>query len=311
MESRPLHMRVREGFVHVDGYRVWYRIVGGGAENEKLPLLILHGGPGAPHDYLENLEALASDTRRVIFYDQLGCGLSDQPDDPALCNVPRFADELQTVRDVLGLERVHILGQSWGGMLALEYALRQPAGLASLILANTTPSIPLWVAEANRLRQQLPPGVNAALLQHEEAGSTDSEEYLQAVQVFSDLHVCRVAPLPAYVQRAFDHIGFVYQFMNGPSEFHITGVIKDWDRTDRLSEIRVPTLIISGLYDESTPTINEVLHRGIAGSVWVLMQNSSHLAHVEEPELYMQTVQAFLQRSEYQEQVKAEEGHKQ
>lgn len=288
----------REGFVPVNGYRVWYRSVGGGSDQEGFPLLVLHGGPGAPHDYLENLEALASETRRVIFYDQLGCGHSDQPDDPSLCQVSRFADEVGTIRQELGLDRVHILGQSWGGMLAIEYALRQPQGLVSLILANTTSSIPLWVAEANRLRAELPPEVNATLLRHEEAGTTSDPEYNEAMDVFYARHVCRIRPMPEFVQRAFDKIGFVYNYMNGPSEFHVIGVIKDWDRTDRLSEIHIPTLILSGRYDESTPLINEVLHRGIIGSEWVILENSSHLAHVEEPELYMQTVQAFLNRVE-------------
>lgn len=288
----------QEGFVPVNGYRVWYRSVGGGSDQEGFPLLVLHGGPGAPHDYLENLEALASETRRVIFYDQLGCGHSDQPDDPSLCQVSRFADEVGTIRQELGLDRVHILGQSWGGMLAIEYALRQPQGLVSLILANTTSSIPLWVAEANRLRAELPPEVNATLLRHEEAGTTSDPEYNEAMDVFYARHVCRIRPMPEFVQRAFDKIGFVYNYMNGPSEFHVIGVIKDWDRTDRLSEIHIPTLILSGRYDESTPLINEVLHRGIVGSEWVILENSSHLAHVEEPELYMQTVQAFLNRVE-------------
>src|SRR5579871_5882185 len=232
----------REGYIPVDGYRVWYRTVGGGAEHERTPLLILHGGPGAPHDYLENMQALASEERRVVFYDQLGCGRSDQPDDPALCVVSRFADEVETVRRALGLERVHILGQSWGGMLAQEYALRQPAELVSLILANSTSSIPLWAVEANRLRLELPAEVNATLLRHEENGTTDSQEYFEAVQVFYDRHVCRIRPLPAFVKRSFDSIGFVYNYMNGPSEFHVIGVLKDWDVTERLSEIRVPTL---------------------------------------------------------------------
>lgn len=288
----------QEGYVPVDGYRVWYRIVGGGGSEELIPLMILHGGPGAPHDYLENLQELASESRRVVFYDQLGCGRSDRPDDPVLCTVARFTDEVEMMRRELGLERVHILGQSWGGMLAIEYALRQPQGLVSLILANTTASIPLWVAEANRLRGLLPPEVNATLLRHEEAGTTDSQEYQDAMQVFYDRHVCRVRPYPEYVKRAFDQIGFVYHYMNGPSEFHITGVIKDWDRIDRLHEIHVPTLIISGLYDESTPTLNDVLYRGIAGSERVLLEHSSHLAHVEEPELYMQVVQDYLQKVE-------------
>jgi proline-specific peptidase len=183
-------------------------------------------------------------------------------------------------------------------MLAIEYALTQPQGLVSLILSNTTPSIPLWVAEANRLRADLPPEVNATLLRHEEAGTTDDPEYQEAMTVFYDRHVIRVKPMPEFVQRAFDNIGIVYHYMNGPSEFHVTGVIKDWDRTDRLSEIHVPTLILSGRYDESTPMINTILHKGIAESEWVVFENSSHLSHVEEPELYMQTVQTFLDRVE-------------
>ncbi|HZO71946.1 MAG TPA: proline iminopeptidase-family hydrolase [Ktedonobacteraceae bacterium] len=292
-----MSMREQEGFVPVDGYRVWYRIVGGGSEHEHVPLLVLHGGPGAPHDYLSNLAALASDTRRVIFYDQLGCGRSDQPDDTSLWRVERFVTELATMRQALGLERLHILGQSWGGMLAIEYMLTQPQGVVSLVLSNTTPSIPLWVAEANRLRAELPPEVNATLLRHEEAGTTDSAEYLEAMDVFYQRHVIRV-PAPDYVKHTMDNLSKVYFFMNGPSEFHVIGPIKDWDRSDRLHEIQVPTLIISGRYDESTPTINDVLQRGIAGAQRVTLENSSHLSHVEEPELYMQTVQAFLQKNE-------------
>jgi proline-specific peptidase len=291
-------MLEQEGFVPVDGYKVWYRSAGGGSDQEQIPLLILHGGPGAPHDYLENLEALSSETRKVIFYDQLGCGRSDHPDDPSLCQVSRFADEVESMRKALGLEQVHILGQSWGGMLAIEYALRQPKGLASLILSNTTSSIPLWVKEANRLREELPPEVNATLLRHELAGTTSDPEYLQAMDVFYVRHVCRVSPVPEFVQRTFDQMGYVYNYMNGPSEFHVIGVIKDWDRTDRLTEVHVPTLIVSGRYDEATPVINEVLHRGTAGSEWVVLENSSHLSHIEEPELYMQTVRAFLKRVE-------------
>ncbi len=287
----------QEGYIDVDGYRVWYRSVGGGAQNELVPLLLLHGGPGAPHDYLNNLEALASEQRRVIFYDQLGCGRSDQPDDTSLWRVERFVSELATVRRALGLVRVHILGQSWGGMLAIEYALTQPQGLLSLVLSNTTPSIPMWVAEANRLRAQLPPEVNATLQRHEAAGTTDSQEYQEAMQVYYDRHVIRV-PMPDYVKHTFENLSKVYFYMNGPSEFHVVGPIKDWDRSDRLHEIHVPTLIISGRYDESTPAINEVLQRGILGSEWVVLENSSHLSHVEEPELYMQTVNAFLARVE-------------
>lgn len=280
----------------VNGHRVWYRVVGGGGEHESVPLLVMHGGPGCPHDYLENLIALASENRRVIFYDQLGCGNSDLPDDTSLWTVERFTDEIDVVRAALGLERVHLLGQSCGGMLSIEYAIRQPRGLVSLILADSMPSMVLWVEEANRLRAELPPEVNATLLRHEQAGTTDLPEYHAAVQVFNQRHVCRLVPQPEFVQRANAKSGFMYNYMNGPSEFHVIGVIKDWDRTDRLSDIHVPTLIISGKYDESTPLLNDILHKGIANSEWVLFEHSAHLPHVEEEEKFMRTVDAFLTR---------------
>src|SRR5215471_18740270 len=188
-------MHEQEGYIPVSGeYRVWYRIIGGGAERENIPLLALHGGPGVPHDYIENLADLASDTRRVIFYDQLGCGRSDQPEDTSLWRVDRFVEELGIVRRELGLDRVHLLGQSWGGMLAIEYVLTQPKGIVSLILASTLSSMPLWIAEADRLRGELPPAVQATLLRHEQAGTTDDPEYQKAMQVFYERHVCRVVP---------------------------------------------------------------------------------------------------------------------
>ncbi|MDQ2715986.1 MAG: proline iminopeptidase-family hydrolase [Chloroflexota bacterium] len=294
-------MRVQEGLIPVSGeYRVWYRITGGGADHERIPLLALHGGPGIPHDYIENLADIASDSRRVILYDQLGCGRSDQPDDTSLWRVDRFVEELATVRRELGLERIHLLGQSWGGMLAIEYMLTQPEGIVSLILASTLSSMPLWVAEANRLRNALPPEIQATLLRHEHACTTDSAEYQQAMMAFYERHVIRVVPMPDQVKRALEQAGQVYYTMNGPSEFHVTGVIKDWDRTSRLAEIRVPTLITSGRYDESTPRINEILHHGITGSEWVVFENSAHMAHIEEPELFLPLVQSFMERTEAQ-----------
>jgi proline-specific peptidase len=290
-----MNVREEEGSIPVDGFRVWYRIVGGGAEHEKTPLLTLHGGPGVPHDYITDMAALASESRRVIFYDQLGCGRSDQPNNPAMWTIERAVAEIGTVRRALGLEQVHLWGQSFGGLFALEYTLSPPPGLASLILASSTSSIPLWVAEANRLREALPPEVQATLLHHEQAGTLDDPAYRQATMVYYDRHVLRLKPIPPHVQRAMDQAGQVYLTMNGPTEFLVTGTIKDWDRTSHLSEIHVPTLITSGRYDESTPLLNEVLHKGIAGSEWVIFEHSSHMAHVEERELYLATVRAFIE----------------
>jgi L-proline amide hydrolase len=292
-----------EGFVAFRGYKVWYRIVGEHEGPGKLPLLCLHGGPGIPHDYLEPLEALAATGRRIIFYDQLGAGNSDHPHNPSLWTVPLFVEELGVVRQALGLERVHILGQSWGGMLGMQYALTQPAGLASLIVADSPASMAQWVAEANRLRAELPAEVQSTLLEHEAAGTTDDPAYQAAMLVYYQRHLCRLDPFPECVNRAFDKLYAdpeVYYTMNGPSEFHVTGVIRDWDIVDRLGEIRVPTLVISGRYDEATPAIAQTVHQGIAGSEWVLFENSAHLPHVEETQRFLLVATHFLDRVESQ-----------
>lgn len=292
---------VVEGYIPFRGFRVWYRIVGEAEEPGKLPVLTLHGGPGAAHDYLESLDALAGTGRRVIYYDQLGCGRSDQPHDPDLWTVPLFVEEVGVVRDALGLDNVHILGQSWGGMLGMEYALTQPRGLASLIVASSPASMIQWVEEANRLRAELPPEVQATLLRHEETGTTDDPAYEEAMLVFYRRHVCRLDPWPEYVVRTFDQLARnpeVYNTMNGPSEFHVVGKLKDWDIIDRLGEIRVPTLITSGRYDEATPAIAETIHRGIPNSEWVLFEESSHMPHAEEPARYRAVVADFLERVE-------------
>lgn len=291
----------REGFISFRGYNVWYRLVGDGEASGKLPLLCLHGGPGATHDYLEPLESMSTTGRRVIFYDQLGAGNSDHPHNPSMWTVELFVEELGVVRQALGLERLHVLGQSWGGMLGMEYALTQPAGLASLIVADSPASIPQWVAEADRLRADLPPDVQQALLKHEAAGTTDSTEYQQAMLVFYRRHLCRVDPWPDCVNRTLEKMTLypeVYNTMNGPSEFHVIGTLKNWDVTHRLGEIRVPTLVIGGRYDEATPAITETVHRGIPGSQWVIFENSSHMPHVEETGRYMQVLGDFLDRVE-------------
>jgi proline-specific peptidase len=182
-------------------------------------------------------------------------------------------------------------------MLAMEYALTQPRGLESLIIASSPASMIQWVEEANRLREDLPSDVQQTLLHHEAAGTVESAEYKTAMDAFYARHVCRVDPLPEYVQRSFtaiDRNPEVYFTMNGPSEFHVVGTLKNWDIIPRLGEIRVPTLVTSGRYDEATPLIAETVHNGIPGSRWVIFEESSHMAHAEEPERYMRVLDGFL-----------------
>ena len=293
--------RISEGTVEFHGYHTWYRIAGEKEDPGKYPLLCLHGGPGVPHDYLEALEAMADTGRRVIFYDQLGCGNSDQPHDPSMWTVDLFVEEVDAVRKALGLERVHLLGQSWGGMLAMQYMLTRPEGIISLIIASSPASMEQWVSEANRLREELPADVQQTLLKHEQAGTTADPAYQEAMLEFYRRHVCRLEPMPAGVQRAFDKLAQnpeVYYTMNGPSEFHVIGLIRDFNVIDRLGEIRVPTLVTSGRYDEATPLVAGTVQRGIPGSEWVVFENSAHLAHAEEPERYLQVLTDFMDRVE-------------
>jgi L-proline amide hydrolase len=295
---------IQEGTIPFRGYETWYRIAGDGEEPGKFPLLCLHGGPGAAHDYLESLDAMAATGRRVIYYDQLGCGRSSIPESkPEMWTVDLFVEEVDAVRQALGLDRTHLLGQSWGGMLAMEYALTQPEGLVSLTIASSPASMIQWVEEADRLRADLPPDVQATLLRHEAAGTTSSPEYEAAVNVFYLRHVCRVDPFPEYVQRTFAAVARnpeVYHTMNGPSEFHVIGTLKHWDIIERLGEINVPTLVTSGRHDEATPLIAETVRSGIPGARWEVFEDSGHMPHAEESERYMQVLDAFLSEVEAQ-----------
>jgi pimeloyl-ACP methyl ester carboxylesterase len=245
-------------------------------------LLCLHGGPGGSHLPLTALVPLA-DQRRVVFYDQLGSGESSRPDDPSLWTVETFAEQLRTVRDELGLERIHLFGSSWGGMLALEYMLTAPSGVESLILNSTPTSAPRWAVAAARLYAALPPGLEAK----------------EAEEEFKRRHICRLDPEPPVLAESRKTWNAqVYETMWGPTEFTVTGTLKAWDVVDRLGELDVPALITSGRHDECTPALVEPLHQGIRGSEWVLFEDSSHTPYLEEPERYLATVGSFLERVE-------------
>jgi len=265
-----------------------------------IPLLVLHGGPGFPHDYLETLEDLA-DRRTVVFYDQLGCGRSERPDDPSLWTIDRAVEEVATVRAALGLERMHLFGNSWGGWLALQYTLDRQPHLESLILSSSPPSVPRWIVEANELRSLLPADVQRVLDDHEAREFFDCPEYTAAIMVFYKRHLCRLEQWPEGVERAVGP-GFgqqPYMTMWGPSEFGpVLGNLKDWDVTDRLHEITVPTLITGGRHDEARPAHLEAMHQRIYGSELRIFEQSSHMAFVEEREAYMATVNRFLERME-------------
>jgi len=294
-------MPIEEQWVEVDGYKVWSKRIGSPNGSDRSPVLLLHGGPGVPSDYLEPLERLAESGREVIVYDQLGCGRSDHPDDPSLLQVERFVAEVASVRRAWGLDSIHLYGQSWGGMLALEVALSGAAGLQSLILSNAPASMPLWVEETTRLRRELPPEIQAVLDQHEQANTTESSEYQEAMLVFYRRHVCRLDEWPGCLMRSFSAMEAdprVYHAMCGVNEFTITGSLREWDVSAHLHQIKPPTLVISGQYDEATPKIAEALHLSIAGSQWELMADCSHLCHLENTDAYLARINSFLDEVE-------------
>lgn len=294
----------REGYVAVDGLRTWYAVVGDEDVERATgnsPLLLLHGGPGACHDYLESMAALAATGRRVIFYDQQGCGNSDQPDDPARWTIDFYLRELATIRRTLGLEQCHILGQSWGGMLLMEYLVTRPDGILSATIASSPASMPMWIAATARQRAALPSDVVATLERHEAAGTWDDPEYQAAVDVFYARHLCRVVPNPEFVTRSFAKLARnpqVYRTMNGPTEFHVVGTLQDWEALSRLDSVDEPILLTSGRHDEATPDqMAEIVER-LPQAEWVLFESSGHLAHAEEPDRYMAVVGDFLARAE-------------
>ena len=285
----------KEGFVQVPGGRVWFQVVGSGSG---IPLLTLHGGPGFTHEYLTPLGGLA-DERPVVFYDQLGCGKSDRPSDLSLWYAERFVEELVAVRLALSLDEVHILGQSWGGMLATDYLLTRPHGVRSVILASAPLSITRWNEDMAALLAELPDDVRDVYERHEASGTTDCLEYQAAMLHFYKRHVCRLERWPECVELAFKGAGMdVYHTMWGPSEFRATGNLSDYDRTGRLGEINIPTLLTCGRYDEATPGATAWFQSLIPSSELVVFENSAHLAHVEETDRYLELVRGFLRRVE-------------
>ncbi len=279
-------MKQDEGYIEVPGGRVWYRSVGEGGT----PLLCLHGGPGFTHFYLEAIEALA-DRRQVIFYDQLGCGNADRPDDLSLWTVDRFVEELAQVRASLGLDNLHLLGSSWGGMLAMQYALDRRPQLHSMILCGSPASMIRWAADCAELLAAQPEEVRRVIRQHEADRFTACPEYQAALLGFYREHVCRLDPWPVGLERSFAEAGYtVYNTMNGPSEFTVTGTLKSWDIMDRLGEIDVPTLLVGGRYDECRPAHLAEMQSRIPGSQLEIIEDASHLCFAEQPEAFARAI---------------------
>jgi proline-specific peptidase len=282
-----------EGFAAVPGGRVWFTRLG---EGDATPLLMLHGGPGCGHDYIAQLgQALAAD-RPVVLYDQLGCGRSERPDDTSLWTIERFAAEVDAVRDALGLDRIHLFGQSWGGWLAIEYVTRGATGVERLVLASTSASIRESTDCLPALIEALPEPHRTVLIDGDERGERDAPEYGAAVAAFYGRHACRLEPWPSSLLATIANMegNAALLTMFGDAEFAVTGPLRTWDRTADLGRIEAPTLITVGRHDQIPLSCAETLSAGIPDSRIVVIEQSGHVSHLEEPEAYLAAVRGFL-----------------
>jgi len=283
---------MEEGHATVPGGRVWYKILGDGQDT---PLLLLHGGPGfssfGTTGWLGNLV----NQRQVVVYDQLGAGNSDRPDDISLWTVDRYVAELGAIRAELGLDEVHILGHSWGTMLAAAYLLTKPTGIKSVIFSSPCLSAPMWATNQAAYVGELPEADQDTITRCEAAGTTDSDEYQAAMMTFYKRFVCRLNPWPPEMENSFETANMqVYQTMWGPSEFCATGNLKEFDVTPRLAEITIPTLFLCGRYDEATPETTAYYRNLIANAKFHVFEDSAHMTFLEEPVAYLQVVTDFL-----------------
>jgi proline iminopeptidase len=278
-------------YVKVNGYNLYYKTFGTGKE----VLLCLHGGPGATHQYLLSLGELGDDKLKVILWDQLGVGNSEKPKDTSIFTIENGAEDVEGIRKALDLGKVYLFGSSYGGALALQYALKYQHNIKKMIIAGGLASFPETIAEMNRLKKLLPKDVQETMAKHEARWAFQHPEYLKAVEVFYRTYLCRLPQWPDEVTRALNDMSIpVYWTMNGPNEFVINGNLKDWDITARLPEIKVPTLVTVGRYDEVTPKVAETIHKGISGSKLVVFEKSAHMIMWDEKDLFLKTLRDFI-----------------
>ncbi len=286
---------IKETFIQGPEGKIWTSVFGEG--NPGVPLLVIHGGPGFL-SVTEGVSELAC-RRPVYFYDQLGCGRSARPADPGNYTVEYYVGELVSVLNGLGLAEVHLLGHSWGAMLAMEYLLREnPPGVRSLVLAGPLLSAPRWAADQRKHLARMPEAVRRAVEKGEETKDF-GPDYQAAMMAYYRRHVCRLDPWPGYLLEAFGRMNLeIYGRMWGQSEFTVTGTLKDADLTGRLGEIRIPVLLVCGEYDEAAPeTVAEFRDRFPDASLAVI-PGASHTPMLEEPELFRSAVNSYLEALE-------------
>jgi L-proline amide hydrolase len=295
----PQFYPAREGYASSRGQRTRFRVVG--QSQSRWPLLCIHGGPGFGHYYLGALEELSNTGRQVVFYDQLGCGGSDHPEPGFAWSLALFLEEIAAVRAACGLERCHLLGHGWGGILALEYALSRPPGLQGLVLSSTVASVAQWRRELRGLVDALPDELGNPMRATLASGDAAGQAARGLVEAFQRRHLCRLAPWPDCLQRSVAEARARPEArlaMLGANEFAPGGQLADWQVISRLGEIELPTLVLCGRHDLAAPPTAATLYQAIPASEWVVFEHSAHVAHLEEPQRYLEVVDGFLYKAE-------------
>lgn len=289
-----------EGYVQVEGGRIWYKVVG---KAKGTPLLLIHGGPGSRSCSGMAEYSMLSDERPVIFYDQLGSGKSDRPTDTSLWKVSRFADEIDHLRKALGLKKLHILGHSWGGAVLVEYMItKKPKGVASAIFSSPLLSTPLWMNDARILVSQLPASVRDTIFKYEALKDYQAPSYLAATDSFYARHLSVKQWPPAPSAECEDVPGFnaqVYNYMWGPTEFTATGILVNFDRTDRLNEIKQPVLFVTGEFDEARPETISHFHQLVPNSKLEIIKNAGHRTARDQTIPYISVLRQFILSAEH------------
>jgi proline iminopeptidase len=283
----------KEGFIDVEGGKIWYRIVG---EGDKTPVLLLHGGPGSSSFYLEPLKEL-SDERPVIFIDQLGCGRSTRIKDTTLMTIEKNVEQLEQVRKALKLERFYLYGHSWGTMLGIDYYLKYPKGIQALIFSSPLFSTKIWTDDADTLIATLPNAIQTAIKESEKQQNFTNEAYQEAMKVYYKAYVRRSDKSKSQKDTAAKYFGEnVYTFMWGPSEFTATGNLLNYDRLKELATIKVPTLLTAGEYDEARPTSVRYFTSLIPGAQFQLIPQAAHSTMQDNPKEYNRILREFLRK---------------
>lgn len=278
-------------------FKVWTKRIG---SNPRIKVLLLHGGPAMTHEYMECFESFfPKEGIEFIEYDQLGSYYSDQPQDSSLWVTSRFVEEVEQVRQALKLDKdnFYLLGNSWGGILAMEYALKYQQNLKGMIISNMVSSAPEYGKYAEEvLAKQMKPEVLAELKQIEANKDFANPRYMELlIPNFYKEHICRLAEWPDALNRSLKHANSdIYVRMQGPSEFGISGLLSDWDITKRLPEITVPTLMVGAKYDTMDPKAMEKQSKLVKNGSYLYCPNGSHLAMWDDQQVYMNGVIKFI-----------------